>query len=206
VALATAATVGVTAADALCSIQLAAEPAPTAAARAEGRDVAIRAATTVNAPVAAVYSFWENFRALPRFMNGLTSVEVMEDGRTHWVMDGPAGLTVEWYVEIADAVPNEVIVWRTPPGSNVNAAGTVQFRAAPGNRGTEVRFDAQFSAPGGEIGKKIAELFASGLGVKLQSDLRRSKQLIELGEIVQSDDSLVPGPNPAQPVAHGSAA
>ena len=37
------------------------------------------------------------------------------------------------------------------------------------------------------------------LGTKIGNDLRRFKQLVELGEIVHSDDSIIPGPNPAQP-------
>jgi uncharacterized membrane protein len=75
----------------------------------------------------------------------------------------------------------------------------VRFRSAPGGRGTEVIFEATFSPPGGELGKKIAGFFAEALGTKIGSDLRRFKQLVELGEIVHSDDSVIPGPNPAQP-------
>jgi uncharacterized membrane protein len=75
----------------------------------------------------------------------------------------------------------------------------VRFRPAPGERGTEVVFDATFSPPGGELGKKIAGFFAEALGTRIGSDLRRFKQLVELGEIVHSDDSVIPGPNPAQP-------
>ena len=75
----------------------------------------------------------------------------------------------------------------------------MRFRTAPGNRGTQVIFDARFSPPGGELGKKIAGIFAEALGTKIGNDLRRFKQLVELGEIVHSDDSIIPGPNPAQP-------
>jgi uncharacterized membrane protein len=75
----------------------------------------------------------------------------------------------------------------------------VRFRSAPGGRGTEVVFDATFNPPGGELGMKIAGFFADALSTKIGSDLRRFKQLVELGEIVHSDDSVLPGPNPAQP-------
>ena len=64
----------------------------------------------------------------------------------------------------------------------------MRFRTAPGGRGTEVVFDATFSPPGGELGKRIAGFFAEALGTKIGSDLRRFKQLVELGEIVHSDD------------------
>ena len=93
------------------------------------------------------------------------------------------------------------IAWQTAEGTALNASGEVRFRTAPGDRGTEVVFDATFSPPGGELGKKIAGIFAEALGTKIGSDLRRFKQLVELGEIVHSDDSVIPGPNPAQPPA-----
>ncbi len=94
-----------------------------------------------------------------------------------------------------------MIAWRSLEHADVQNHGTVRFVPAPGERGTEVVFDAKFSPPGGELGRKIAGFFAEALGTKIGSDLRRCKQLIELGEIVHSDDSVIPGPNPAQPPA-----
>jgi len=113
----------------------------------------------------------------------------------------PAGITLTWDVEITEATPNQRIAWQTTQGTTLNASGEVRFRSAPGGRGTEVVFDATFTPPGGELGKKIAGVFAEALGTKIGSDLRRCKQLVELGEIVHSDDSVIPGPNPAQPPA-----
>jgi len=52
------------------------------------------------------------------------------------------------------------------------------------------------------VGKTIAAPLANILRVKMGNDLRRFKQLIELGEIVHSDDSIIPGPNPEQLVAY----
>ena len=163
------------------------------------RDVQVKAAVTVNAPLEEVYAFWNGFQNLPRFMNTLASVEITGDGRSRWTMRGPVGLAVHWDIEITEARPNESIAWRTAEGSRITASGDVRFRSAPGDRGTEVVYEAMFSPPGGELGKKIGELFADALGFKVGNDLRRSKQLIELGEIVHSDDSIVPGPNPARP-------
>jgi uncharacterized membrane protein len=162
-------------------------------------EVHAKAAITVNAPIAEVYAFWEDFRNLPRFMGDFASVEVSSDRNSCWTLTAPAGITLNWDVEIVEATENQRIIWQTAAGTTLKASGEVRFRSAPAGRGTEVVFDATFNPPGGELGKKIAGFFAEALGTKIGSDLRRFKQLVELGEIVHSDDSVIPGPNPAQP-------
>ena len=200
VATATMAVLGITAADLLCSTRMTAEPnAPYEALQA--RDVHATAAVTVQAPIDEVYGYWDGLQSLPRFMNDAASVEITGDRQSHWRLSAPAGMSVEWDAEITESRPNEQISWRTVEGSSVNVEGTIRFRTAPGDRGTQVIFDAHFSPPGGELGKKIAGVFAQALGTKIGNDLRRFKQLVELGEIVHSDDSIIPGPNPAQPSA-----
>jgi uncharacterized membrane protein len=203
VTAATAAVAGIAAVDALCGTRLTAEAdmSQRAEAMPQSSEVHARAAVTVNAPLAEVYAFWEDFRNLPLFMGDFASVELSGDRRSRWTLTAPAGITLDWDVEIADAAPMQRIAWQTAEGTALNASGEVRFRTAPGDRGTEVVFDATFSPPGGELGKKIAGIFAEALGTKIGSDLRRCKQLIELGEIVHSDDSVIPGPNPAQPPA-----
>jgi uncharacterized membrane protein len=198
VATATMAVLGITAADLLCSTKMSAEPnAPYEAMQA--RDVHATAAVTVQAPINEVYGYWDGLQSLPRFMSDAASVQITGDRQSRWSLSAPGGMTLEWDVEILESQPNEQIAWRTAEGSRVNAEGIIRFRTAPGNRGTQVIFDARFSPPGGELGKKIAGVFAEALGTKIGNDLRRFKQLVELGEIVHSDDSIIPGPNPAQP-------
>jgi uncharacterized membrane protein len=201
VAVATAAVAGIAAVDALCSTRLTAETdaSDQLEATPQSGEVHAKSAITVNAPIAEVYAFWEDFRNLPRFMGDFAAVEVSGDRASRWSLTAPAGITLNWDVEIIDATANQRIAWKTAEGTTLNASGDVRFRSAPGGRGTEVVFDATFNPPGGDLGKKIAGFFAEALGTKIGSDLRRFKQLVELGEIVHSDDSVIPGPNPAQP-------
>jgi uncharacterized membrane protein len=154
---------------------------------------------TVQAPAESVFTYWEGFQGLPRFMSGAATVEITGDRQSRWTVPAPVGGSVEWDVQITDSVPNERIAWQTMEGSRIAAFGDVRFRPAAGGRGTQVIFTAEFTPPGGELGKKIAQPLAEVFGTKLTNDLRRFKQLVELGEIVFSDDSIVPGPNPAQP-------
>ena len=201
-----AAVLGVAALDTLLGTRLMTGQGKFPADSAHMGEAQVKAAVTVRKPLAEVYSFWEGFGNLPRFMSGVASVTDLGGGRLHWSMPGPAGLTVEFDSEISEATPNERIAWRTVEGAGIAASGEVLFRPAPVDRGTEVVYHARFNPPGGPLGEKIAGLFGPGLSMKMQADLNRSKQLLELGEIVQSDDSAVPGPNPAQPSAAAPAA
>jgi uncharacterized membrane protein len=201
VATASAAVIGVTAVDAFATRQFsqgngASFRETTKAALHEPR---VASAITVNAPIGEVFAAWDGFASLPRFMDSFATVRVTDDRLSHWQTTLPGGLAVSWDVVITDVVPNERITWRTGDPSNLSGSGDVRFRPAPADRGTEVLFEARFDPPGGELGSRITGLFTDPLGVKLNNDLRRFKQLTELGEIVKSDDSAIKGPNPAQP-------
>ncbi|MCA1587007.1 MAG: SRPBCC family protein [Acidobacteria bacterium] len=195
VAAATAAVLGVTALDVLCAQQLS---RPERRARVEqNRRVTVRKAITIRRPVNEVYEFWKQLENLPRFMRHLESVRIIDQARSHWKTRGPAGLHVEWDAEIVDDRASELIAWRSLPGSDVENSGTVRFRPAPRGDGTELHVDLQYQPPAGRLGKGIAWLFGEEPAQQMADDLRRLKQLLELGEIPLSD-----GPalwRPAQP-------
>ena len=70
---------------------------------AKGIDV--KRAITVGAPRDEVYRFWRDFANLPRFMQHLESVQVLDDRRSHWKAKAPAGTSVEWDAEVIDDQP-----------------------------------------------------------------------------------------------------
>lgn len=162
-------------------------------------------AITINKPVDEVYGFWRNFENFPRFMRHLESVQVIDERRSFWSAKGPAGTTLDWTSEITEDRPNECIAWRSVPGGDVENAGSVRFSPAPGNRGTEVRLEMEAIPPGGRVAEKVAKLFRQSPEQKAQDDLRAFKQLMETGEVVQSDASVVGGPHPAQPLEQRAA-
>jgi uncharacterized membrane protein len=160
-------------------------------------------AITIRRPLNEVYDFWRNFRNLPTFMTHLESVEVVDDRHSHWTARAPAGRLVEWDAEIVEERPNEVIAWRTLPGSNVDHAGSVRFSPAPSGRGTEVRVQIDYSLPGGRLASAIARLFGEEPHQQVQADLRKLKQVMETGEVIRSAATTVgshPLQRPAQPM------
>jgi uncharacterized membrane protein len=200
VLFATAAVLGIVAADIMTSMRMAGEPEEPYLARQQ-RPIRATAAVTINAPASEVYSWWAGFQQLPQFIQDAASVEVTGEGTSRWTFPAPGGTNIAMNVELTESRPNEAISWRTGQGAPLSGSGQVAFRTAPAGRGTEVIFTAEFHPPAGELGKTVGGLLTRTLGAKLGNDLRRLKQLIELGEVVRSDDSIIPGPNPAQPVS-----
>ena len=179
---------GVTALDILCAMKLNRNGRPAASSgRHKARAVKVERVVTINRPIEEVYRFWRTFENFPRFMRHLESVETSGPGRSHWRARGPAGTTVEWEAEMLQDRENEWIAWRSLPGSQIENSGSVRFQAAPGARGTEVRVQLQYSAPGGAFGRVVAKLFGEEPNQQIQEDLLRFKQLMETGEIPVSD-------------------
>jgi uncharacterized membrane protein len=148
-----------------------------------------RTAITVNRAPDEVYAQWRDLERLPTFMYHLESVQVIGDGRSHWVAKAPAGTTVEWDAEITEDVPGDRIAWRSVDEASVDNSGSVRFRPAPGGRGTEVYVEMDYSPPGGALGAAVAKVFGEEPNQQLSDDLRRFKQLVETGEIARSDGS-----------------
>lgn len=180
VAFATANVVAVTALDLICAKQL-----------TGNRGIHAKSSCIINKSPDEVYRFWRNFENLPRFMKHLESVQDLGAGRSRWTAKAPAGSTVSWEAEIVADVPGEVITWRSLQESDVDNAGAVRFERAPGNRGTIVRVNIEYKPFAGAVGAAVAKLFGEEPEQQFDDDLRRFKQVLEVGEVVVSDATLL---------------
>jgi uncharacterized membrane protein len=150
------------------------------------KGIQVQRAVTINVPRDQLYRIWRNFENLPRFMKHLQRVEVDEatgGARSHWVVNAPFGREVAWDAEITEDRENELISWRSLPGSRVKSMGTVRFVDAPNTLGTIVHVAMQYNPPGGSLGAVIARLYGEEPGQQLRSDLRNFKMMMETGEI-----------------------
>lgn len=141
------------------------------------------ASFTVNVPPEVAYRFWLNLENLPSFMSHLQSVRKLDDRRSEWIARGPMQSRIRWMAEIVDQRENEWIVWQSEPNVSFHNTGSVQFRRAPGNRGTEVTVAIQYDVAAGQVGKAFARLFGKDASQAVREDLRHFKQLMEAGEI-----------------------
>jgi uncharacterized membrane protein len=151
-----------------------------AASVARGQGIRVERRVFVNRPREEVYRFWRQLENLPRFMDHLESVTVLDESRSHWVAKAPASTKVEWDASIHNEIDNELIAWRSLPGADVDNAGSVHF--TPLGDGTEVRVVLSYDPPAGKVGATVAKLLGEEPGQQVEEDLRRFKQVIEAVE------------------------
>jgi uncharacterized membrane protein len=141
------------------------------------RAVDIQKTLHIDAPVEQVYEFWSNYENFPLFMSHVREVEDLGEGRSHWSVSGPGGVPIEWHATVTQQTPNEVIAWRSEPGSMLENAGIIRF--VPTGAGTRVDLRFCYHPPAGGAGQAVAELLGSDPRGKLNEDLGRMKALLE---------------------------
>lgn len=141
------------------------------------RAVDIQKTLHIDAPIDQVYAFWSNYENFPLFMSHVREVEDLGAGRSHWSVNGPGGLPIEWSAVLTQQVPEEVIAWRSEAGSMLENAGVIRFAAA--GSGTRVNLRFCYHPPAGGAGVAVAQLLGSDPRAKLNEDLGRMKSLLE---------------------------
>jgi uncharacterized membrane protein len=122
-------------------------------------DLLVGRSVTINRPREELYAFWRDFSNLPRFMQNVHAVTFQDGTHSHWVIEAPAGKTVEWDSEITHDEPGTLIAWRSLEGASVRNSGQVEFLDSPDDRGTVVRVKLAYDPPAGTIGQLIAKIF-----------------------------------------------
>jgi hypothetical protein len=87
----------------------------------------------------------------------------------------------------------------------------LRFEAAPGGRGTEIHVQFEYTPPLGAVGAIVEKVRGQDPATAAKYELRRFKQLVEVGEVVRSDgtpegqDPRMLKQRPAQPLEAGRA-
>ena len=92
-------------------------------------------------------------------------------------MEGPAGSTFEWDAAVNNEIENELIGWRSLPGSEVDIAGSVHFTDLGG--GTEVFIHLKYNPPAGQLGITLAKLLGRDPQEEIEMGLERLKEFLE---------------------------
>jgi uncharacterized membrane protein len=138
-----------------------------------------RHSVTVNRSPTACYEMWRDFTVLPRFMDYLERVDVMDETRSRWYAKGPVGMTIEWDAEIVRDVQNERISWRSIDPADVPNRGTVEFIERAAGAATEVRVALEWDPPGGKVAEAVAAVFRRDPDRELRNSLERFRQVME---------------------------
>jgi uncharacterized membrane protein len=133
----------------------------------------------VDAPVEQVWELVDGYERFPEFMTHVREVRASDQGRSHWKVEGPLGVTVQWDAETTRREPPHRLSWKTLPGAAVQHAGTVELEPADG--GTRVHVTMAYNPVAGAAGHAVASLLGSNPKTRLDDDLLRLKTLVETG-------------------------
>lgn len=138
---------------------------------------------TINKSADELYAFWRNFENLPKFMNHLESVKVVDNARSEWTAKAPLGTQARWTAEITEDVNNEKIAWRSVENSEITNSGKVEFLPTI-ERGTVVKVTIRYQPPAGKLGAFASYFLSEEPDTQISEDLRRFKSLMETGLIM----------------------
>lgn len=148
------------------------------------RDDKSRRAITIDGHAPAeVFQFWRNFQNLPHFMKGVSRIDNVAAGQTHWLVELPSGIRATWNAEITEEEPGVMIAWRSLPDSQVTTSGSVWFTATPDGKGTVVTLSMDYEIMGGRMSELATLLMGEDPDTLVRTNLRRLKAYLETGEI-----------------------
>ncbi len=160
-------------------------PAKTLRSNDRGGSRLVGRTVTIARPRDEVYRRWRDASRFPEFMENVSAVEPLGDGTFRWTVKGPAGQETSFTTRIVEERPGERLAWESTGDSPIRTSGRVEFRDAPGDRGTQVDLMLSYDPPGGTVGVLIASLFQREPAIQARRDLKRFKQLMETGEVAR---------------------
>jgi uncharacterized membrane protein len=133
----------------------------------------IEKSVVVDVPVTTAYNQWTQFEEFPKFMEGVHSVQQLDDRRLRWKAE-VGGREKEWEAEIREQVPDTRIIWNSIDGET--SAGVVTFEPVEAGRATRVHLEMSYNPEG------FMESVGDALGFmsrRVEGDLERFRDFIE---------------------------
>jgi uncharacterized membrane protein len=128
----------------------------------------------VRVPVQQAYNQWTQFEDFPKFMEGIQSVQQLDDTHVQWVAE-IRGESRQWTTEITEQQPDESVAWCTIEGE-VKNDGVVTFEPMGD---AQTRVNVQMDVEGDSTAENVAGDLLGVVKKQVHGDLERFKQLIE---------------------------
>jgi uncharacterized membrane protein len=128
----------------------------------------------VQVPVRQAYNQWTQFEEFPTFMEGIQSVQQLDDTHIQWVAE-IRGESRQWTTEITEQQPDKKVAWKTIEG-DVKNDGVVSFEQIAGG---QTRVNVEMDVEGESISENVADDLLGIVKSQVHGDLERFKQLIE---------------------------
>jgi uncharacterized membrane protein len=128
----------------------------------------------VQVPVEQAYNQWTQFEEFPKFMEGIQSVQQLDDTHVRWVAE-IRGENRQWTTEITEQRPDEKIAWKTIEGE-VKNDGVVTFeQVGDGQTRINVQMDVESESSTQNVASDLLGIVKN----QVHGDLERFKTLIE---------------------------
>ncbi|PYV64313.1 MAG: hypothetical protein DMG97_35260 [Acidobacteria bacterium] len=153
------------------------------------RAVRFQKTITIHAPIEQVFEFWSNPENFAKVMEHVEAVKRTGENRFRWMVSGPAGSSINWTSRITQSTPNQMLAWRSEPGSVVRSGGIVRFQQTE-DGGTRIHLLMSYNPPAGAVGHALATLFGVGPKNVMDDDLVRMKSLFEQGKTTAHGETV----------------
>ena len=157
--LAGSALVGILVTDLRAAVELSADSQSTRKEHSMSRGASI----TVRRPRDEVYRRWREFAQDPRERSRFGGIRILAED------------------------PGRMIRFHAAPGAEGQGGGVARFVEAIGGRGTEIHLELTGETTGGAVSAAVEKLMGTETLQLVRDDLRRFRQLVEVGEVVRSD-------------------
>jgi uncharacterized membrane protein len=151
--------------------------------RGETDEMNIVRAITIEKPAEELYRAWRDPNVMSQLLGDYGQITMKDEKHVHWRVNGPMDSPIEWDTEIVEALPGRMLRWSSPAGAKMPCEGSVEFRPAPGNRGTEVYLRMKFTPPLRVPGDQVMDLLGFVPKQMAFKALWRFKALMVTGEI-----------------------
>ena len=165
-----------------------------------GHGILVEKSIFVDAAVPQVFAYWRDLENLPRWMSHVREVRALGGDRYHWVVEGPAGVPVEWESEMIHLEEDREMTWHTVGDSQVGNVGRIRFQ--PEGSGTRIQVQMRYMPPGGIVGHAVARAFGADPKTELDEDLARMKGMIEGARHPRDAGTWRPGDAPPSQARH----
>ncbi len=123
-----------------------------------------------------VYAVYRNFEGLPKYINQLTNVRIINEKHSEWEAHvSPIG-SYKFNMEIVKFEEDKFFSWQASTAKGLGASGTFTFKDAGGNA-TEVHAEISYHLPLGMLTK----IFSPIIERKVDEEVKNFVSLVEKG-------------------------
>jgi uncharacterized membrane protein len=144
----------------------------------------IEASVHIKRPVGDVFSFYRDFRNLPRFLGDVVAVEPTGPATSRWTIQGPLGVRARWKVRVTEESANALIRYETDASPSLKTYWEIHFD--PGSNASETIVREVMKPPLGRLGRFALALIGKFPAEEVRANLQRLKQVMETGKVTDT--------------------